>query len=252
MYQNLPGPSSSAAEFGSLCASIANDVGSIKSSYLDLEKTFKIIGTPRDNLSIREKIHQLHLRTNAKIQAASQTLQNLSLLAKPDKQKRLQVEKLTSDFKDVLDMYSSSQKKLAAKMKSCLLRIASEIEDIRRMSESGMLDVQQLKIMKRNSEFEMSMMMKTENELKQIETNILDIHETMNNLSALVNEQGTQIEKIEEAVTSAADGIESGNSELQKAEQSSNKRRCRIIVLLVVAVLIVLIVIGILVYQLKN
>lgn len=46
----------SPTEFMSLSESIAQNIGSVKSSWQQLEKAFKIIGTGKDNLSTREKV----------------------------------------------------------------------------------------------------------------------------------------------------------------------------------------------------
>lgn len=55
--------------------------------------------------------HQIQSTTNVKIQTTSKDLQRLTVVVRHGfKQQRLQVEKLTSDFKNVVEMYSSSQK----------------------------------------------------------------------------------------------------------------------------------------------
>lgn len=46
----------SPTEFMSLSESIAQNIGSVKSSWQQLEKALKIIGTAKDNLSTREKV----------------------------------------------------------------------------------------------------------------------------------------------------------------------------------------------------
>lgn len=55
--------------------------------------------------------HQIQSTTNAKIQTTSKDLQRLTVVVRHgDKQQRLQVEKLTSDFRNVVEFYSKSQK----------------------------------------------------------------------------------------------------------------------------------------------
>lgn len=55
--------------------------------------------------------HQIQTTTNIKIQTTSKDLQRLTVVVRHgDKQQRLQVEKLTSDFRNVVEYYSKSQK----------------------------------------------------------------------------------------------------------------------------------------------
>ncbi|KAG4065321.1 hypothetical protein HA402_012763 [Bradysia odoriphaga] len=248
----------SPTEFMSLSESIAQNIGSVKSSWQHLEKAIKIIGTARDNLSTREKVHQIQSTTNGKIQTTSKDLQRLTVVVRHgDKQQRLQVEKLTSDFKNVVEMYSSSQKQIAAKMKAIFLTNASQNDDIHRDSMNGnendrQQQLQKQKMLRENLEFEQGMLVEREHRVQQIEADVLDVNEIMRDLATLINQQGEQIDSIESGIDHAAGEVEAGTSELIKAAQSQAKYRRKVLILLAIAVIIGLIVTGIIVSALKS
>jgi len=243
----------SPTEFMSLSESIAHNIGSVKSSWQQLEKAYKIVGTARDNLNTREKVHQIQSTTNGKIQTTSKDLQRLTVVVRHgDKQQRLQVEKLTSDFKNVVEMYSTSQKQIAGKMKAMFLTNASQNDDINRDSMNGNDRDRQQQLLQENLQFEQGMLVEREQRVQQIEADVLDVNEIMRDLATLITQQGEHIDTIESGIDHAAGEVEAGTSELIKAAQSQAKYRRKVLILLAIAVIIGLIVTGIIVSQLKS
>jgi len=240
----------------SLSESIAQNIGSVKSSWHALEKAIKIIGGPKDTVATREKVHQIQSTTNLKIQTTSKDLQRLTVVVRHgDKQQKLQVEKLTSDFRNVVETYSASQQQIAAKMKGILLLNASQQDDMGNQDATNDSDLhfhQQQKSLQQNLQFEHSMLKEREQRVRQIEDDVLDVNQIMRELSALINQQGEHIDTIEGSIDHTAGNVESGTSELLKAAEYQARYRRKVGILLIIAVIIGLIVTGLVVSQLKS
>lgn len=190
----------SPTEFIGLSENIAQNIQKVKSSWLELDKSFKKIGTNRDNQEIRDKIQQLQVTTNQIITITSKDLHRLTAVVRRggDKQQKLQVEKLTSDFKMVVEKYSASQQQIALKMKSIILRKASLQDEMNRDSmESNDFDKElvQKQIQARNLQFEQDMLIERENNVREIEANVLDVNQIMRELNSLINQQGEAVGK---------------------------------------------------------
>lgn len=190
----------SPTEFIGLSENIAQNIQKVKSSWLELDKSLKKIGTNRDNQEIRDKTQQLQVTTNQIITITSKDLHRLTAVVRRggDKQQKLQVEKLTSDFKMVVEKYSASQQQIAVKMKSIILRKSSIQDDMNRDSmESNDFDKElvQKQIQARNLQFEQDMLIERENSVREIEANVLDVNQIMRELNSLINQQGEAVGK---------------------------------------------------------
>ncbi|GAB0098673.1 syntaxin-12 [Sergentomyia squamirostris] len=246
----------SPTEFISLCENVAHNIGSVKSGWQSLEKTTKIIGTQRDNQQTRDKVHDVQMSTNEKIKATSKDLQRLGAIVRGgDKQQKLQVEKLTSDFKIVVEKYSNSQQLIATKMKASLLLNASQ-HDNQEGGAPPSAELQQLLQTQRSQQsqlqFEQDIMLEREARMREIESAVIDVNQIMRDLNVMVNQQGEVIDTIEGSIETTRGHVEEGNSELIKAAENQAKYRKKVLILLIIAVIIGLIVTGIIVARLKS
>ncbi|XP_055628290.1 syntaxin-12 [Toxorhynchites rutilus septentrionalis] len=252
----------SPTEFISLSESIAANTIFVKQSWQFLEKANRTVGTTKDNQSLRDKVHEMQTGTNQRVSTTSKDLQRLTVVVRRgDKQQKLQVEKLTSDFKHVLQMYSKSQQVIAAKMKQILLVNVSQQDDISRDSlgygdtannQDRQLLQQQQQQIQQSLEFEQDMLLEREQRFRQIEADVLDVNQIMKELSGLTYQQAEVIDTIENTIETTVANVESGRSELAKAAESQNKYRRKVLILLLIAVILGIIVTGIIVSKLKS
>ncbi|CAD7080324.1 unnamed protein product [Hermetia illucens] len=251
----------SPTEFMSLSENIAHNINTVKSSWQQLERAFKVIGTNRDTQSTRDKVHHIQAQTNIKIQATSKDLQRLAtVVRRGDKQQKLQVEKLTSDFRTVVEKYSTSQQQIATKMKKIFLQsVHAQQQDeesasgVNTMSAADREElIQRQKQLQAGLQFEQDMVLDRETRIREIEADVLDVNEIMRELSSLVHQQGQSIDTIESSIDHTCADVEAGTSELMKAAQYRQRYRRKVLILLVIAVIIGLIVTGIIVSQLKS
>ncbi|XP_059622461.1 syntaxin-12 [Phlebotomus argentipes] len=243
----------SPTEFISLCENVAHNIGSVKSGWQALEKSSKIIGTQRDNQQARDKVHQVQMSTNQKITATSKDLQRLAAIVRGgDKQQKLQVEKLTSDFKIVVEKYSSSQQAIATRMKASLLLNASQHDDLEASAQETQQLMQAQRTQQQQLQLEQDLVLERESRMRQIEADVLDVNQIMRDLNVMVSQQGETIDTIESSIENTRGNIEEGASELMKAAENQAKYRKKVLILLIIAVIIGLIVTGIIVARLKS
>lgn len=255
----------SPTEFISLSESIAANTIFVKQSWQFLEKANRTVGTPKDNQSLRDKVHDVQSGTNQRISTTSKDLQRLTVVVRRgDKQQKLQVEKLTSDFTHVVQMYSKSQQVIAAKMKQVLLVNASQQDDLNRdligfgdssqQQQQQQQQEQQLRQqqIQRDLQFEQDMMLEREQRMRQIEADVLDVNQIMKELSSITHQQSEVIDTIENTIEHTVGNVESGHTELAKAAEYQNRYRRKVLILLIIAVILGVIITGVIVSRLKN
>uniref|UniRef100_A0A2M4BVT0 Putative snare protein pep12/vam3/syntaxin 7/syntaxin 17 n=1 Tax=Anopheles marajoara TaxID=58244 RepID=A0A2M4BVT0_9DIPT len=251
----------SPTEFISLSESIAANTIMVKQSWQFLEKVNRLVGSAKDNQSLRDKINDNQSGTNQRITMTTRDLQRLTTVVRGgDKQQKLQVEKLTSDFKNMVQAYSKSQQSIAAKMKQVLLVNASQADDQASGagdggmgdSSSELLQQQQQMQIQQSLQFEQQMLLEREQRVREIEANVLDVNHIMRELSNLTNQQGEVIDSIENSIAGTAENVERGAEELDKAATYQNKYRRKVLILLIIAVILGLVVTGTIISKLKS
>lgn len=164
-------------------------------------------------------------------------------------------------------------------MKGILLINASQQDDLNKdaagSTDTDLLFHEKQKQLQKDLRFEKDMMEERERRVRLIEDDVLDINGIMADLNSLVNLQGESIgecpfrltingflfdcirsaslsDTIENSIDHAANDVEAGTSELQKAAEYQARYRRKVIILLLIAVIIGLIVTGLVVAQLKS
>ncbi|XP_058129249.1 syntaxin-12 [Anopheles ziemanni] len=249
----------SPTEFISLSESIAANTIFVKQSWQFLEKANRTLGTAKDNQSLRDKINDIQSGTNQRIATTTKDLQRLTVVVRGgDKQQKLQVEKLTSDFKQVVQFYSKSQQSIMAKMKQVFLVNASQLDDQSASSVGGEISTSSAELLQRQKQiqqslqFEQEMLLEREQRFREIEANVLDVNHIMKELSSITTQQSEVIDTIENSIGRTADNVESGAEELKTASEYQNRYRRKVLILLIIAVIIGLVVTGIIVSKLKS
>lgn len=188
----------SPTEFISLKENIASNIVFIKSSWLVLDKMSKQIGMPNDSQDKRNKVHTLQMNTNQKVTETSKDLKRLSALVRGgDKQQKLEVDRLTYEFKTIVEKYSRSQQVVATKMKRVLLVSAAQQQDFNQSDEQNESGGDRSLLMQRQTERELQLeqeqLIDREQRIRQIESDVLDVNQIFRNLSSMVNEQAEAV-----------------------------------------------------------
>lgn len=202
----IPDVQFSPTEFMSLSEDIAHNIQAINSYCKQLDKIFQIIGTPRDQQSTRDKVHDIHTKANPRIEATSIDFQRLTaIVLRGDKKQKLQLEKLTNDFCTVVEKYSTIQRRIATAMRQTFTQ--SHLAQMQDQESSTDTDrqlllqrqqQQQMQLEQQEMQFEHDMLVDRERQIKQIEADILDVNSIMRKMSTLVQAQGEDVGKFNE------------------------------------------------------
>lgn len=187
----------SPTEFMSLSEDIAHNIQAVNSSSKQLEKILQILGTPRDQQSTRDKVHDINTKTNSRIESTSVDLQRLTaIVRRGDKQQKLQLEKLTNDFCNVVERYTTTQKCMAQAMRQTYTQPQmAQMQDDREADTEELIQRQQ-QLQQQQMQFEHDMLVDRERQIKQIESDMLDVNKIMRTITALVQAQGEEVGKL--------------------------------------------------------
>lgn len=214
-----------------------------------LETSFNSLSTNKDNVGMREKIRSIQLKTNEIISNTNNDVKNVSKHAKKaDKNQRLQIEKLTGNFKDALARYSQIQTHITNEMKHYRLTEEPEVQYV--IPENPVL-YQTQAVAEQDIAFEHDMLLEREQRVEKIETDILTINEIMREINALTNEQGEMIDGVESQIEYTAGNVDEAATELLRGAryQSSYRRKLCFLITLIVIIIIILIVIIVLSFR---
>ncbi|KYM98304.1 Syntaxin-12 [Cyphomyrmex costatus] len=262
----------SPTELYSLCENITTNIYTINASWKVLERAYKNIGTSKDNQGLRDKVHVTQSSTNQVVTQISKDIARLTMLMRRgDKQQKLQIEKLTTDFKDALQRYSDMQKSIVEKMKRHILTMTNiensmdedEAEETHRLL---LVQEQEHRTTQRTLEFQHGLLLEREDRIKRIEGDILDVNQIMRELAALVHRQGDTIDTkytrlikfnnifldtIDNHIENIHGNVELGAQELEKGSNYQSKFRRKVYILLLLAIIVAIVLTVILVIKLS-
>ncbi|RUS74212.1 hypothetical protein EGW08_018018 [Elysia chlorotica] len=246
-------PVSSVSE---LTERIRSNIFKINNGANAVDRAMKNIGTERDSTQLRDRIHETSQGT-AKVVQETTRLLRAAATKKADKQQKIQLDLLKSNFQDAVQRFQTLQKKAAAKVKSAvklgskrtsepLIPIAGDDDRSPLAAEEEFQQNQMLKEQEVVIEDDLALIREREERIHQLESDILDVNEIFRELGAMVHAQGEVLDTIDQNLYTAADNVESGNEQLiQAAEYQRKSRRkmcCLLGIFMVVAAIIAIIV----------
>lgn len=246
-----------------LCDQIRTNIFQINNGANTIERALRSIGTERDTPTTRDKIHETSTNTNKIVQATTRLIRSANAL-RGDRQQKMQIERLTSDFQESISRFQTLQKKATEKVKAAVklgsqaqsskpLVDTSEVgdaDDRRRLMEDDR--VAQLQAQEVVIEDDLSLLREREERIRQLESDILDVNEIFRDLGAMVSEQGEVLNDIEANVERVYSNVEGGNQQLIKAAEYQRKSRKKMCCLLVIFLVVTIIVVVIVVVSVKS
>ncbi|XP_023164188.2 syntaxin-12-like [Drosophila hydei] len=200
--------SSNPTKFASLNEAIGHNITSINASTKQLQKLLKLIPNAKDVSVLQEQIHSINSKTNELVEITSDDLRRLQArLRHGDRQQKLQLERLTSEFQHVLVKYSEQQKRNWKVLRQSYQEaVAAEREaDVSQQQRQEQADL----------ESEHNMLVERHRQVEQLHSDIVDVHLTMNELRKLTIEQGEVVDNVETLIDRTAANVEDGCIELQ-------------------------------------
>ena len=179
--------------------------------------------------------HQLQHYTNQLAKDTNTNLKEISQLpqsanASDHKQRRMQRDRLTSDFSDVLRNFQVIQRTAAQKEKESVIRARAASHTTKQDDgPSTLIDFdgtpsfqqrpQQQSQIQMEEEVDVEELREREKSIRKIESDIVDVNQIFKDLATMVHAQGEVIDSIEANVESATIQVSEGASQIAKARE---------------------------------
>lgn len=231
-----------------LNSNISSNIYKIRQNVGRVNQLGKLIGTIKDNDTLRNDIHQVFQGTNQLAKEANVYLKQLSNIKSNNAE--MAFSKSKRALESELGNYSRLQKDVSDKLRlsapvseEATNTMGSENPNFEGDERTSLL--KQKKIQELDSRHDY--VRDRETKIGKIETDILDINSIMKDLSSMVQEQSSLIDNISSNVETTYNDVESGNTQLRQANSYAGKYRKKICILIFI-ILIVGIALGIIIY----
>ncbi|KAI8482252.1 t-SNARE domain-containing protein 1 [Branchiostoma belcheri] len=184
-----------------LCELTSTNIFTISNNASSLEKTLKQIGSANDSHQLRDRVHNMQQQTNLLVSETARCLKQLSQMTRgAPKPQKLQVDRLSNEFKQSVQRYGIIQKRVAEQSRMSVDSIRSPS----RASQQGFLDddygdestslleeeqqrrrVEELQRQEQVIDFEGDIIREREERIREIEADILDINEIFRDLGTM-------------------------------------------------------------------
>jgi len=248
------GGASEDAQYAALLQDTTDCVQRFSKNVMQLTKLVQGIGTSRDDVALRNQVHEL-IQTNKEL--AKETSVKLKRMAvsktrdaREQQNRRVVQSRLAHDFqvwgqkfqeistldlnkerKDMQDHHDFAPARgYEAAEQDARARYQQQQEQTVVLAETALNE---------------QIMRERNAAIREVETDILEVNEIFQDLAVMVHEQGLQVDNIESNVSTSAVAVEEGVGHLEKADEYQQKarKRCLIIAIIVTVVIAVLVVI---------
>ncbi|KAF9107464.1 hypothetical protein BGX27_008727 [Mortierella sp. AM989] len=242
-----------AAAFSARVNQISQQVFRISSNVSSIQRFVGFLGTNKDTEDMRSKLHDVTEQTRVLVKDTSQDIKDLAKLDNTQA-KKLEHNKLSKDFQKVIVEFQKVQRVSAEKQREFVdraklssVRVDYEDED---RSESGdqplINDSQrrmQLMVVDNELEYNESLIVQREDEIREIEHGITELNEIFRDLGTMVNEQGSMLDSIENNVTSISMSTNAASEQLTTAaihQKNARKKSCYLLLIVAVVTAVVM------------
>ncbi|KAG0212742.1 hypothetical protein BGX33_003383 [Mortierella sp. NVP41] len=245
------------AAFSAKVNQISQQVFRISSNVSSIQRLVGFLGTNKDTEDVRDKLHDLTEQTRLQVKETSQEIKDLARLDNTHG-KKLEHNKLSKDFQKVLVEFQKVQRISAEKQREFVdrarygtARTDYSDEDASESGDRPLIDDSQrrmqLLVVDNELEYNESMIVQREEEIREIESGITELNEIFRDLGTMVHEQGSMLDSIENNVTSISMSTHAAAEELTTAaihQRNARKKACYL--LLIVAVVAGIVILAIL------
>ncbi|PSS04551.1 Syntaxin-22 like [Actinidia chinensis var. chinensis] len=244
---------------------VAAGVFQINTAVASFQRLVNSLGTPKDTVEFRQKLHKTRLNigelvkeTSAKLKQASETDQHTEVSAS----KKIADAKLAKDFQSVLREFQKAQR-LAAERETAYApfvpkevlsssNTGTELEiDSSKCSEQFLLLVeskrQEVVLLENEIVFNEAIIEEREQGIKEIQQQIGEVNDIFKDLAVLVHEQGVMIDDISSNIENSHAATTQATSQLAKAskiQRSNSSLTCLLLLIFGIVLIIVIIVVA--------
>ncbi|XP_059899062.1 syntaxin-12 [Gadus macrocephalus] len=257
-YRSVP------RDFGSVLQTCSANIQKITQNTAQIKGIVGQLGTRQDNSELQDRLQQMQHFTNQLAKETNKHLKDLGSIPLPtspseQRQQKLQRDRLMSDFSAALNNFQSVQRRAADKEKESVARARAgsrlSAEDgageEQLVSFDNQEDWAQTTIQTEEAaitEDDLELIKERETNIRQLESDILDVNQIFKDLAVMIHDQGDMIDSIEANVESAEVHVERGGEQLQRAayyQQKSRKKMC----ILALVMSVVLVILGVIIWK---
>lgn len=262
-YSSYQSDSDNGGEFIKLSKAVSTNIQKMVQNVAGLQKLVSEIGTPRDSTEKREKLHQTQHYTNQLAKETTSFLKDLAHLPQPSsasdqRQRKMQNERLRTEFSDALNHFQTVQRTAAEKERASVSRArahsgygVAHFEQEEKKSDDHLVSPgfsQTRQVLQMEEDVDLELIHEREEAIRKLEGDIKDVNQIFKELGVLVHEQGEGIDSIEANVESAQIQVEAATEQLTIARQYQNKirkKKCCLLIAVVVLIAIIALALGI-------
>eukprot|EP00039_Didymoeca_costata_P004603 m.74704 g.74704 ORF g.74704 m.74704 type:complete len:288 (-) comp12474_c0_seq1:155-1018(-) len=241
---------------------VTSSIFAITQKVQQLDKCTGFIGTKRDTQSMRDEMARVQEQTRGIIRDTGQALKMMDQMdggsAKEKQERRLERDKLSRDFKSVLQKYQRSAQVAMDKEREYVGRARAQSHsqdyggggDYGQDEQAALIEEENRRKMMQTDDqidYSSSVIEEREQSIKEIESTMMEVNEIYKDLSTLVVEQGATLDNIEANMSSVDSNVNKGVETLGQASRYQKKARSKmccilLIVTIVLAVLVIILV----------
>lgn len=242
---------------------VTRGVFQINTAVASFQRLVNTLGTPKDTLELRQKLHKTRLHigqlvkeTSAKLKQAGENDHHTEVSAS----KKISDAKLAKDFQSILREFQKAQRLAAERETAYAPFVPKDVHPSRNgeseldisSSENGeqislLVDSKRHEVLLLENEIVFNEAVNEERDqgIKEIQEQISEVHEIFEDLAVLVHEQGAMIDDISSNIESSHASTAQATIQLTKASKSQksiSSMSCLLMVIFGAILLIVLIV----------
>ncbi|KAM9418697.1 syntaxin-12-like isoform 1-T1 [Salvelinus alpinus] len=247
-----------------LIQTCSSNIQKITQNTAQIKSMVNQLGTGQDTSELRDSLQQIQHFTNLLAKETNKHLKDLGSVSpfsapSEQRQQKIQKDRLMNDFSAALNNFQAIQRQAAQKEKESVARARA---GSRLSAEDGASEEQLVSFDNQDdwgqtttqtteeaiTEEDLVLIKERETNIRQLESDILDVNQIFKDLAVMIHDQGEVIDSIEANVESAEVHVDRGTEQLQRAayfQQKSRKKMC----ILAVVLSIVLTVLGIIIWQ---
>ncbi|XP_042151064.1 syntaxin-12 isoform X1 [Oncorhynchus tshawytscha] len=240
-----------------LIQACSSNIQKITQNTAKIKSMVNQLGTGQDTSELRDSLQQIQHFTNQLAKETNKHLKDLGFVSpssapSEQRQQKIQKDRLMNDFSATLDNFQAVQRQAAQKEKESVARAGSRLSAEDGVSEEQLVSFDNqddwAPIITQTTEEDLALIKERETNIRQLESDILDVNQIFKDLAVMIHDQGEMIDCIEANVESAEVHVDRGTEQLQRAayfQQKSRKKMC----VLAVVLSIVLTILGIMIWQ---
>ncbi|GMT00094.1 hypothetical protein PENTCL1PPCAC_22268 [Pristionchus entomophagus] len=228
-----------------IVSTIRSNIQKLNGQVRDIENWAQRIGGD-DGERTREHFNDLANEANRLAKDTNRQMQQLVHLSNTDRSMRVQRDRLSDEFMQILNRLQSAQRSAERAQKEGMKRVRysqeQEEEEAMRRAEAASFDAQRQSQMHRQQQANVREIKERTEALQELERDIADVQTIFTDLARIVHDQGEMVESIEENVDQAQVRVEQGAGQLQQAvyyQSKARQKKCMLFIFLCIFLLIV-------------